>query len=229
VAGFGLYGVSPEQKHNQEDDPLEELARITAWYGESFERDGIDYFLAGRIGVQGGIADDLAISLKESLHDLFGFGSSGLESSHETIIVGGVAGTMRRDFALASAGTWETVLSPYAHAALGNDTLEAGGGLMLALQPAGNEGLALVLPKNGAYAPTFGGDGIGLFGAVRGIARESFYEDLGYPFLAEAGAMAQTTLWNFVVLGASASCTSIPYDGAVELDCKATLQMGGLF
>jgi hypothetical protein len=85
------------------------------------------------------------------------------------------------------------------------------------------------MPKNGAYAPTFGGDGIGIFAGVRGVALETLYDDHTNPVIAEAGVMGQMTFWDFAVVGISASCTTEPYDGADKADCKATLQMGALF
>jgi hypothetical protein len=228
--GIGLFGATPELRSNLKgNDPLEEIARINAWYGREFESDRFHYAITGRAGIEGGAADDLAISLKEALHDLFGEGNAKLGSTHPTTFIGGVSGWGRGDFGL-SEGTWNASVTPYVHAALGNDVIEGGGGVMLSLQPSEEtEGLALVLPKNGAYAPTFGGNGIGVFVAVRGVARETLYDDLANPLIAEAGIMAQVTVWDFAVAGISASCTTKPYDGSDREDCKATLQLGGLF
>ncbi len=228
--GIGLFGVTPEQRGNGNTDPLEEIARLNAWYGQEFEADGLRYGLDGHLGLQGGVADDLALELQDLIHDLVGVGSKGLTSTHDTELTAGVSGWVRHDFGLSEPASWSTIFTPYGHAAIGNDTIEAGAGVMLALQPASEtQGLALVMPKNGAYAPTFGGDGIGLFAGVRGVALETLYDDMTEPFIAEAGIMGQATLWDFLVLGASASCTNKPYDSAEKPDCKASLQMGGLF
>jgi hypothetical protein len=122
------------------------------------------------------------------------------------------------------------LVHPYAHAALGLDVGEGGGGVMLALQPPGeSRAMALLLPKNGAYAPTFGCDGIAIFGGVRGVAWDGLYEDLAKHFIAEVGAKAQATLFEFVVVGVAGSCTNKAYDGAPSADCKMYVQLGGLF
>ena len=229
--GIGLVGATPELRSNLNGtDPLEEIGRITGWYSREFETDALRYAVTGRIGLEGGVADDLALGLKEALHELFGFGNRNLQSTHDTTFIGGVSGWVRDDWVLSSSDSLNFVLSPYGHAALGNDTIEGGAGLMLAIQPTDvTEGLALVLPKTGAYAPTFGGDGFGLFAGVRGVARETLYDDLANPFLAELGVMGQITLWDFAVIGVSGSCTTYPYDGVDRPDCKASIQMGGLF
>jgi hypothetical protein len=229
IVGIGLYGASAEQKGHVKTDPLESLARVNAWYAREFEMGDFDYALSGHAGVQGGPADDLAISLRDALHDVFGEGSKSLTSTEDATFIAGISGWGRRDMMLNDSGAWATTLSPYVHAALGNDTIEAGGGLLLALQPSNVESLALLLPKTGAYAPTFGGDGIGVFADVRAVALESLYDDHANPFIAEAGVTAQATLWDFAVIGLSASCSTEPYDGAGKADCKATFQAGGLF
>ncbi len=161
---------------------------------------GLPAFRPG--GIYGGAADDLAEDIRDALHDLFGYGYKNLQSTTDTTFYGGVAGWARTEYALGDGGAWAGTLSPYVHAALGNDTIEAGGGLLLALQPSGEESLALVLPKNGAYAPTFGGDGVGLFVGLRGVAHEILYDDHTSPFIAEAGVIAQATFWDFAVVGA---------------------------
>ncbi len=229
TVGVGLVGATPEQKGNAKSDPLDSLAKLGGWYARDLQYGSWDYQLSGRAGIYGGAADDLAEDIRDALHDLFGYGYKDLQSTTDTTFYGGVAGWARTEYALGDGGAWAGTLSPYVHAALGNDTIEAGGGLLLALQPSGEESLALLLPKNGAYAPTFGGDGVGLFVGLRGVAHEILYDDHTSPFIAEAGVIAQATFWDFAVVGASASCTTEPYDGADKADCKATLQMGGLF
>lgn len=230
IGGIGLFGATPEYRGRTTNDPLEAVAKLNVWYGQEFEDDGLLYTLNARAGFQGGLADDLAIALQDSIHSAFGFGNTRVESTQSTSIVAGVSGSARRDYGISDTGSWGLNMTPYGHAAIGNDTIEAGAGFIVALQPTSEtKGLALALPKNGAYAPTFGGDGIGIFGAVRFVAHESLYDDLAEPFVSEAGVTSQVTLWDFVVLGASASCTTMPYEGAGKADCKANLQMGGLF
>ncbi len=231
IFGLGMYGATPETKNGSGTDPLDEVARIVAWYGQEFETDnGIHYSIAGRAGIEGGLADDITLDVKEFFHDLLGFGNTNLVSTKETTFIGGVSGWGRKDMLISQSDAWTTSFTPYAHAALGNDTLEGGGGIMLSLQPAGeSESLALLMPKNGAYAPTFGGDGLGVFAGVRGVAIETLYDTYTNHFLAEAGVTAQWTLWDAAVFGISGSCTTEPYDGADKADCKATFQMGGLF
>jgi hypothetical protein len=231
VFGVGLFGVTPELRSNLKGfDPLESLARLDFWYGRQLEHGEFDYALTAHAGIEGGVADDLAKALKEPLHDLFGQGNRKIVSTHDTTFIGGISGWVRRDYSLTSSESWAFNVSPYGHAALGNDVIEGGGGFMLAIQPAAEtEGLALVMPKNGAYAPVFGGDGIGMFAGVRGVARDTFYDDRLNHFIAEAGVVAQATLWDFAVIGASASCTTKAYDGTDRPDCKAGLQMGGRF
>ncbi len=229
IAGIGIFGVTPEQKSN-DDDPLEEKARIVAWLGREMSGTGYEYAFAGRAGIEGGAADDVAIAFKEQVHEALGFGNRTLVSRNDTAPIAGVSGWMRTDYEIAGAGTWGLDLAPYGHGAVGLDTVEAGTGLMLALQPRSeSKGLALLLSKTGAYAPVYGGDGIGIFAGVRAVAYEGFYEKLANPFIVEAGITAQATLFDFVRVGASASCTNPPYEGANRPDCKMNFQLGGLF
>jgi len=230
TAGVGIVGATPEQKHGSKKDPLASLGRITGWYGREFDIGKIHYAVDGRIGIEGGAADDVAIAEHDFFHSLFGVGSKKLTSTKDTTVIGGLSGWARRDYLLNDPGAWAVELTPFMHAALGNDAIEGGGGLLLELQPPDQtKGLALLTPLNGAYAPTFGGDGIGIFADARGVARETLYAAHANHFIAEAGVIAQTTLWNVVVLGASASCTTEPYNGVGKADCKATLQLGGRF
>jgi len=229
IAGIGIVGVTPEQTDNN-DDPLAEKARIAAWIGRQFERDGFDFAAAAHVGIEGGAADDLAIYVKEQIHRSLGFGNRALTSQNGTTPVAGVSGWIRTGYGVSESGAWAMGLSPYAHGALGLDTVEAGAGIMLTLQPRQEDKeLALVLPKNGVYAPVYGGDGIGIFGGVRTVAHESLYEDLANPLLAEAGVTLQTTMFDFVRMGISASCTTDPYEGVTRPDCKMNFQLGGLF
>jgi len=231
-AGIGTFAVTPELKNTRHfrNDPLEEKGRLTGWIGKIGEWNGYEYAYAGRVGLEGGVADDIGFDMREFFHELFGLGVHDLVSQNDTKFLAGVSGWMRTELDRIDAGTWDLRLLPYAHAAVGLDTVEAGAGFMFALQPDGEStNLALLLPKNGAYAPVFGGDGIGLFGGVRGIAYEGLYEELANPFIAEAGIVAQTTLWDFWRVGAAASCTTEPYEAAGKPDCQLSFQMGGLF
>ena len=230
TVGVGLVGATPEQRGNVKSDPLDSLGRITAWYGREFEAAAFRYGLTARAGIEGGAADDVALALRDGLHGLFGAGAKNIDSTRPTTFIGGASGWARTEYSVSDSGAWSSALTPYGHAAIGNDTIEGGGGILLSLQPSDEaQGLALLLPKNGAYAPTFGGDGIGIFGGVRAVAIETLYEDHANNFLAEAGITGQATLWDFAVVGLSASCTTEAYDGADKPDCKATFQMGGLF
>ena len=230
VIGIGIFGVSPEQKGHVTSDPLHDLARIQAWYGREYETDGFQYLLTARTGIEGGLADEIAIGMRDAAHELFGAGSKSLESTKPTTFIGGFSGWGRTELALSQSEAVKTLFTPYVHGSVGNDVVEVGGGLMLALQPASEaEGLGLLMPKSGAYAPTFGGDGIGVFAGVRAVAHETFYDDRTNPFIAEAGITGQMTWWDFAVIGLSASCTTKPYEGAGTADCKATFQAGGLF
>jgi len=229
VAGIGIFGVTPEQTNNN-DDPLKEKARIVAWLGRELSGGGYDYAFAFHAGIEGGAADDIAIDLKEQVHEALGFGNRKLVSQNDTSPIAGVSGWMRTDYEIASPGTWRMDLAPYGHGAAGLDTVEAGTGVMLTLQPRSeSKGLALLLPKTGAYAPVYGGDGIGIFAGVRAVAHEGFYEELANPLVAEAGITAQATLFDFARVGVSASCTNPPYEGTSSPDCKMNFQLGGLF
>lgn len=228
IVGIGLTGVDPEQFGNAKD-PLKALARISFWYGRMLETPEFDSFLAFRGGIEGGAADDAGLDIQNLIHQMMGENKSNSKSTKDTTWFTGLSGYARHDYQLTD-GDWMTALTPYGHGALGTDTIEAGAGLLLSLQPSdAGKPLALSLPKEGQYAPTFGGDGIGLFAGVRGIARQTLYGGRANAFIAEAGATAQVTLWDFAVIGISGSCTTRPYEGAPEADCKAMFQMGGLF
>jgi hypothetical protein len=230
TVGIGIVGATPEQKGNVSGDPLQSLARATGFYSREFEQDQIRYAITAHAGVEGEAADDLAVDIRDGLHGLFGFGTKNITSTKDTTFIGGVSGWVRTEWAESDSGTWRSGLSPYAHAALGNDVIEGGAGLLLAIQPSDETApLALVLPQSGAYAPTFGGDGVGLFAGARAIAIDTLYDDRASHLIAEAGITGQVTLWDFAVVGGWASCTTEPYDGAGKADCKAMMQMGARF
>ncbi|CAN5298815.1 hypothetical protein BH10PSE7_BH10PSE7_35690 [soil metagenome] len=229
VFGVGIVGVEPEQK-NGKSDKLDAKGRLVGWVGQDRMWGDFDYNIGVHGGIEGGAADDLAIDLRDFFHDLFGAGKKDLESNNDTQAIAGASGWIRTQYSFGDGAGWGLNLQPYAHAALGNDVVEGGAGLMLALQPGGDtRPMALLLPKNQAYAPTFGGDGIGIFAGVRGVAYDGLYEDDTEHFIAEAGVKAQATLFHRVVIGAAGSCTNKPYDGAPDNDCKAYFQLGGLF
>jgi hypothetical protein len=176
------------------------------------------------------VADDLGIDLKDFFHNSFGFGNRTSKSQNGTKFIAGASGWARTELGRSDFGSWTGKVLPYGHGAVGLDTVEAGVGLMLALQPPDETtNLALLLPKNGAYAPVFGGDGIGIFGGVRAIAYEGLYEGHAEHFMAEAGAVAQATFFDFLRVGTSGSCTTPAYDTTDKADCKLSFQMGGLF
>ncbi len=231
VIGIGIFGAQQEQLGGgAKDDPLGSLSRINVWYGREIDATDFDSFVSVRAGIEGGIADDLGRELQNLFHQLVGENNHKVPSTHDDTLLAGVSGWARKDFVWSEGQDWMAAVAPYGHGALGNDTIEAGGGLMLSLQQSGEtEPLALLLPRNGAYAPTFGGDGIGMFAGVRAVARETLYDGHSNAFLAEAGITAQATFFDFAVVGVSGSCTNKPYDGAPAADCKATFQMGGQF
>ncbi len=84
-------------------------------------------------------------------------------------------------------------------------------------------------PQAGTYAPFFGGDGFGVFAAARGVAYDSFYSSRAKHFIGEAGIVGQFTISSTVRGTALASCTTEPYSGALDPDCKATLRVGVLY
>jgi hypothetical protein len=231
VLGIGIVGAEPEQFGSaKKTDPLNSLSRITAWYGRSLDTPMFDTFLAVHGGIEGGVADDIGQDLQELFHDLVGENNRSTPSTKDTTFIAGLSGFARHDLDLSQSEAWKSALTSYGHATLGNDTIEAGAGLLLSLQPVDVvKPLALVLPKEGAYAPTFGGDGIGIFAGARAVALQTLYDDHANTFIAEAGITGQATLWDFAVIGVSASCATAPYDGADEADCRATFQAGGLF
>ena len=79
--GIGIFGVSPELKTSGgfRVDPLEEKARINLWAGRIGASDGFEYAYAGRAGIEGGLADDIALDLQEFVHELFDVGLRDLE------------------------------------------------------------------------------------------------------------------------------------------------------
>jgi hypothetical protein len=231
-AGLSLTGVTPEQKIRGtfRNDPLEEKARFAAWVAKDWDWNSTEFGLSLRAGAEGGEADDVALAIKDQIHNWAGIGNRELYSHNSTEFIVGTSGWLRSEYELGGFKGWNVKALPYGHGTLGLDSVEAGGGLMLALQPAAElRNMALVLPKTAAYAVPFGGDGIAIFGGLRAVAHEGLYGKLANPIVAEAGITAQTTLFSHVRVGISASCTTQPYEGAHDPDCKMTFQLGGLF
>ena len=65
--------------------------------------------------------------------------------------------------------------------------------------------------------------------AGRSVLYDTFYSDRARAFVAEAGVVGQYTVSETVRGTALASCTTKPYRGALEADCKATLRVGVLY
>lgn len=227
--GGGIYVVTPElmKEKRPNDDPLAELSRLTCWIGKtSTWRDQTEIHFSGRVGIEGGVADDIGFHLQDVAHDLINKGSRDLTSTNETKGIAGISGWLRTTLVFGRLGASVFNLTPYAHASLGSDTVEGGGGVIVAIQPKREAApLPLWLPKNGSYAPDFGGDGIGLFAGCRGVAHESFYDGLQNPFVGEVGLIGQATLFNSLSLGVGGSCTTEPYEGSIGSECKTDLRL----
>ncbi len=233
--GYGLYGVTPELKNGGiTGDNLEDLARFTVGLGQLKQTPWGDYSYQGRIGLEGGLIDDIAGDLQKAVHNLFGVGFRNLVKTHKTRFIGGVAGWARVNAFVHNDNRLAIKLQPYIHASIGLDTVEAGGGFLLAFQPnSATKSLGLLLPKNGSYLATFGGDGFGIFGAARVVARETLYsgptDNMRKPVVVEFGTVAQYTAFDKVKLGWSASCTSKAYKGVPKADCKTEARIGYVF
>jgi len=61
-------------------------------------------------------------------------------------------------------------------------------------------------------------------GAI-GVAHESLYDGLQQPFIGEFGILGQLTIYGALKIGAGASCTTMPYAGAIGSDCKLDLRV----
>lgn len=233
--GYGLYGVTPERKGGGvAGDNLRDLARFTVGLGQQKHTtwNGIagDYAIQGRLGLEGGVIDDISADLQKAVHKLFGAGFATPTSTKKTTFLAGVSGWARADGLQFSDNRVALKFQPYVHASAGLDTVEAGGGFLFALQPtSATENMALLMPKNGSYLTTFGGDGFGIFGAARVVARETLYSGLRKPVVVEFGTVAQYTAFDKIKLGWSASCTTKPYKGAPKADCKTEARIGYVF
>lgn len=238
--GYGLYGVTPERKNGGVlGDNVRDLARFTVGFGQFKHTtwNGIsgDYAIQGRVGLEGGVIDDISSDLQKAIHKLFGAGFKTPTSTKKTTFIGGLSGWARADGLQFSDDRVALKFQPYVHASVGFDTVEAGGGLLIAFQPtSAKENMAMLMPKNGSYLTTFGGDGFGIFGAARVVARETLYSRtsgklLGKPVVFEFGTVAQYTAFDKIKLGWSASCTSKAYKGAPKADCKTEARLGYIF
>ncbi len=227
--GVGLYVATPEllKEKRPNDDPLAEISRLNLWIGKRFFwLPEVETLLSGRIGLEGGKIDDLGFAMQDLAHEMIDKGSRDLESTTGTTGLIGVSGWVRTRWWDWASGNARFSLVPYGHASLGNDTVEGGCGLMLSVQPDYETDLPwIMLPKNGSYAPMFGGDGVGIYAGGRGIAHESLYGDLHESWIGEVGIFGQKTIYGSLKLGAGASCTTKPYEGAIGNDCKVDLRI----
>ncbi len=83
----------------------------------------------------------------------------------------------------------------------------------------------------GAYCNDvyFGSDGGCIDLAAHGVAHDSLYASRTRHFLGEAGIVGQFTVVETVRGTVLASCTSKPYRGALDPDCKASVRIGILY
>ena len=183
-----------------------------------------------RFGAHGGFVDDFTHDVRKALHDVFGSNTRAQRGNHALKGIIGASGHLWDTYDLGRAAGTKAVLTPYVHASLGTDNVEGGGGVMLGFQPTyAGRPLPLMEPQSGAYAPFFGDDGLGFFLAVRGVAHDSLYASRAKHVLGEAGFVAQFTVADVMRATVLASCTTKPYDGALDPDCKATVRIGILW
>ena len=244
VGGAGLVAVSPDLRSDIDPalaDPLRDKGRLVGWLGTHrrgptlrLSHEGAvhtDWSLSARIGMEGGRIDRLTADVQDAFHDLTGTPNRPRPMiDRPERLIGGVSGhararfdihrsSMRRSFDRLSA-------SPYVHGSLGNDTAQLGVGMLLSVQAAdAREGIALPLPVEGAYAPVFGGDGLGAFLATRFVEHETLYGGRASGFAVEGGLVGQVSVGRFS-LGAVASCLSLPYQGAAAPDCVGRVRLG---
>jgi hypothetical protein len=227
--GLGGYLVTPEMHGSKapNDDPVVEFGRLNMWIGKTIKwREATQFHLSGRLGMEGGVIDDIGFELMDAVHDLSGKQTIDLESQNETQGIVGAAIWTQTKLAHWHMASALCRLTPYGHASLGTDTIEGGGGLKVEmLYNRGNESLPLQLPINGSYPPAFGGDGIGLYAGGRGVVHETLYDGKQTPFIGEIGVVGQATLFRRLGMGVAISCTNKPYDGAVSSDCKSVFRV----
>lgn len=226
---FGGFQSGPEAKTGAKwrADPLSDRGKLVFRLGKYMSAGGLDFALTARLGATGGFVDDLTHDTRDSLHGIFGRGVRPQRGNHSLNVIAGVSGHGWRPFEMTASESIKAVMTPYVHGSVGTDNVELGGGLVLGLQAIGaDRPLPFMEPKNGAYGPSFGGDGIGIFGAARGVAHESFYDNREKHFIGEAGIIAQMTFAELVRPAFFASCTTKPYSGAPDADCKMVFRLG---
>jgi hypothetical protein len=228
-SGLGFFVASPEvlKDKRPNNDPLPSLGRMNIWLGKNLNISSITQInVSGRVGLEGGTIDDIGFKVQNALHSIVNQGSRHLVSTKEMRALTGISSWIRSQWASWKIKNSSIQVTPYTHASLGNDTIEAGAGLMLALQAAGEPTpLFLSLPKNGSYAPSGGGEGIGLFIGARKVYHESLFDNLHRPSVTEAGLVWQKNIFSSTQVSSGVSCTSKAYDGAVGTDCKADLRL----
>jgi len=229
---FGAFQAGPESKSSAKfaRDPQNDRGRVVTRVGKIIQTDNFSATATLRFGAQGGFADDFTYDIRKSLHKIFGMNTRAQRGNHSLKGIIGASGHLWNNFEIGSAGATKRYLTPYVHASAGTDNIEGGGGVLLGFQPRHtNRPLPLMEPQSGAYAPFFGDDGFGLFAAARGVAMDSLYGSRAKNFIGEAGFVGQFTVAQSVLGTDLVSCTTRPYDGALDTDCKATLRIGILY
>ena len=229
---LGAYQAGPESKSAAEfaRDPLNDRGRLVLRVGKVIRMGSFDATATLRLGGEGGFVDDFTHDVRKALHDIYGSNTRAQRGNHGLNGIIGASGHVWSNFELGNTGGTKAVLTPYVHASAGTDNVEGGGGVLLGLQPGyANQPLPFMEPQAGTYAPFFGDDGFGIFVAARGVAFDTLYASRAKHVLGEAGVVGQFTVSNTVRGTALASCTTKPYDGALDPDCKATLRIGILY
>ncbi len=231
-AALGAYQAGPESKSSAKfaRDPLNDRGKLVARIGKLIELGVFEATATVRFGAHGGFVDDFTHDVRKALHDIFGSNTRAQRGNHGLKGIIGASGHIWDHLELRRVAGAKATLTPYMHGSLGTDNVEFGGGVMLGLQPTyANRTVALMEPQSGAYAPFFGDDGVGLFVAMRAVAHDSLYASRAKQVLGEAGFVAQFTVADVMRATVLASCTTKPYDGALDPDCKATVRVGILW
>jgi len=227
--GLGFLVATPEvlEKKRPNNDPLPSMSRMNILLGKGIKLSvASEVNFTGRVGLEGGAVDDVGFAAQNLFHSIIGQGSRNLISTKDIRGLVGVSSWVRVLWASLGIGSRSVKIVPYGHTSLGNDTVEIGGGLMVAIQPLGESALPLLLlPKNGSYTPVFGGEGLGVFVGARRVAYESLFDDLHKPVVAEIGIVWQKDIYRSIKISGGVSCSSTPYDGAVGTDCKADMRL----
>ncbi|MEM8649268.1 MAG: hypothetical protein AAGF54_01935 [Pseudomonadota bacterium] len=230
---LGAFQSGPEASQGNaafNSDPLDDRGRVVLRFGKTIKTDEFHATTTLRLGGEGGFVDDFIQDVRSDLHDIFGLGTRPQRGDVGLRGIIGVSGHAWQNYELGSASGFKALFSPYVHGSLGTENIEGGAGFLLGFQPSSAEKpLPFVEPQNGAYAPFFGDDGIGVFVAARGVALETIYGDLEEGLLGEVGVVGQYTFTEHLLTTISASCTNDAYEGALEPDCKATFRIGVLY